>query len=89
MSMGTSEYQQKLDQMETETSAHDICNIQFTSVSTLLAKSFGIIVRSILLVINLYPKGTTGTMKGALLSHYNVVNNSYFTSKRMLMREKV
>ncbi|KAK7582443.1 hypothetical protein V9T40_013888 [Parthenolecanium corni] len=63
LSMGTSEYKTKLDQMEAETNVHDICNIQFTS-------------------------GTTGTMKGAMLSHFNVINNSYFTSKRMLLREK-
>lgn len=39
MSMGTSEYQEKLEQMETETSVHDICNIQFTSVSLFVARS--------------------------------------------------
>ncbi|XKL65481.1 hypothetical protein PGB90_008901 [Kerria lacca] len=35
-----------------------------------------------------FTSGTTGMTKGATLSHYNVVNNSYFIGKRMLLMKK-
>lgn len=30
-----------------------------------------------------FTSGTTGTPKGATLTHHNIVNNAYFTGRRM------
>ena len=34
-------------------------------------------------------QGTTGTPKGATLSHHNIVNNSYFIGRRLGYHEMV
>ncbi|XP_050435536.1 medium-chain acyl-CoA ligase ACSF2, mitochondrial-like isoform X3 [Adelges cooleyi] len=35
-----------------------------------------------------FTSGSTGSPKGACLTHYNIVNNSYFVCKRLLLKKK-
>lgn len=93
LTLPTNYHRQKLQQLQKEINVHDICNIQFTSVSEIytdfVPNKIQILTTDIELLLANILQGTTGATKGAALTHHNIVNNSYFVGKRMLLMDKV
>ncbi len=78
MQMGGNNELKEIGGIQSKIQFDEPANIQFTSVSLKLKPNYGRILHE----NNWFFQGTTGSPKGATLTHHNIVNNGYLMGLR-------